>query len=411
MKSKSKLLSLASLLSLTAFAAQKPDGTYAVVPGESERRPHAARSAAVMNDLGAPLKASDLIGMKIDMGNDDQKKTGRVDDLAIDLQAGRIVHVIMSTGGFLSVGDRQIAVPPSRVHFKAAGKPLHFEVTPDGLKSAPAFENARWKEFYESDRVQESYSHFGEEPAFKSVSPRNNMPPITTSRNGLGQVQKATKLIGLSVQNLQNDKIGSVENLVVDLSSGRVVAVIVSSGGFLGLGDTLSAIPPTALRFSAENDRLRLDTTKEALTQAPRFKTGEWPDFAQQDYTAGVYRAYQQEPYFGRAVSDRAVTESASGDVDNATRNVRDRGGRTLTPADQGNHITDVKITQQIRKAVTGADDFSVNAKNVKIITVGGRVTLRGPVRTAAEKSAIAEMAVRVAGVENVDNQLEIAAR
>jgi osmotically-inducible protein OsmY len=51
---------------------------------------------------------------------------------------------------------------------------------------------------------------------------------------------------------------------------------------------------------------------------------------------------------------------------------------------------------------------MSVNAKNVKIITVDGRVTLRGPVKTAEEKRLIGEIADRIARSENVDNQLEV---
>jgi hypothetical protein len=74
----------------------------------------------------------------------------------------------------------------------------------------------------------------------------------------LSQVQKASKLMGTPVKNLQDEKLGKVENILVDLPSGRVVAVIVSSGGFLGLGDELSAVPPTALRFTPDRHTLQL---------------------------------------------------------------------------------------------------------------------------------------------------------
>ena len=109
----------------------------------------------------------------------------------------------------------------------------------------------------------------------------------------LGQLQKASKLMGTAVNNLQNEKLGKVENLLVDLPSGRVVAVIVSSGGFLGMGDELSAIPPTALRFTTDRDTLQLDTSKEMLSSAPHFKANQWPDFAQPSYADGVYQRLQ----------------------------------------------------------------------------------------------------------------------
>jgi len=95
-------------------------------------------------------------------------------------------------------------------------------------------------------------------------------------------------------------------------------------------------------------------------------------------------------------------------DADDTERNVRDRKDTTLTPMDQGGSESDRTITQEIRRAVVAQDGFSTNAKNVKIITVDGVVTLRGPVKTADEKATIASLAGRTAGAKRVDNQLEL---
>lgn len=97
--------------------------------------------------------------------------------------------------------------------------------------------------------------------------------------------------------------------------------------------------------------------------------------------------------------------------ADNTDKNERDRGDDTLTPMDQGESEADRTITQQIRQGVVGADEISAGAKNVKIITVDGVVTLRGPVESATEKANIAALATKVAGVKRVDNQLEVAAK
>lgn len=59
---------------------------------------------------------------------------------------------------------------------------------------------------------------------------------------------------------------------------------------------------------------------------------------------------------------------------------------------------------------IVAADGMSINARNVTIITNEGKVTLRGPVASAEEKSAIERMAVEVAGPRHVTNQLEVAA-
>ena len=215
----------------------------------------------------------------------------------------------------------------------------------------------------------------------------------------LSQVQKASKLMGTSVQNLQDEKLGKIDNILLDMPSGRIVALIISSGGFLGMGDELSAVPPTALRFNANRDTLQLDASKEMLSSAPHFKANQWPDFAEPAYAGGVYRAYKVEPYF---------TADTTVDADNTARNVRDRNGRTLTPLDQGNSKTDVATTAQIRKEIIAGENMSVNARNVKIITNQGQVTLRGPVNTAEEKRLIGDIAIKIALLANVDNQLEV---
>ena len=215
----------------------------------------------------------------------------------------------------------------------------------------------------------------------------------------LAQVQKASKIIGTPVKNLQDEKLGKVENLLVDVSSGRVLAVVVSSGGFLGMGDELSAIPPTALRFTTDRDTLQIDASKELLSSAPHFKANEWPDVSQPSYAEGVYRAYRVEPYF---------TTNVTAELDATASTVRDGDSRALTPLDQGNSKADVATTTQIRKEILAGEKMSINAKNVKIITVDGRVTLRGPVDSAEEKRLIGEIADRIARSENVDNQLEV---
>ncbi len=92
---------------------------------------------------------------------------------------------------------------------------------------------------------------------------------------------------------------------------------------------------------------------------------------------------------------------------DNTGVNVRDRDDSTKTSLDQNENQNDIDITAEIRERVVETE-LSVNAQNVKIITQDGKVTLRGPVQTEAEKQQIEETALAVAGKGNVDNQLEV---
>ena len=93
---------------------------------------------------------------------------------------------------------------------------------------------------------------------------------------------------------------------------------------------------------------------------------------------------------------------------DNTKVNKRDQSKSEPT-ADQGkNNTSDLKMMQQIRKSVVADKSLSTYAHNVKIIAVGGKVTLKGPVNNEAEKKAVLQKAVDVAGADNVTNQISV---
>ena len=115
-------------------------------------------------------------------------------------------------------------------------------------------------------------------------------------------------------------------------------------------------------------------------------------------------------PYLASAATDPAVTEKPmvrDSDASNTGINKRDRDDKTMTPMDQMNNQSDLKITQEIRQALM-KDEFSMDAKNIKVITRNGTVTLRGPVKTAAEAEKINVLVKAMPGIKNIDNQLQV---
>lgn len=110
-----------------------------------------------------------------------------------------------------------------------------------------------------------------------------------------------------------------------------------------------------------------------------------------------------------KADTTAPTTAAAMGtDADNTRVNERDRASTALTPMDQGESAADRDMTQSIRKSVIADDSLSFTAKNVKIITRDGRVTLRGAVNNAREKETIERAAADLAGAKKVTNELEI---
>jgi osmotically-inducible protein OsmY len=94
---------------------------------------------------------------------------------------------------------------------------------------------------------------------------------------------------------------------------------------------------------------------------------------------------------------------------DNTKTNQRDRAKGAVTADQQKENATDREITQKIRKALMDDKSLSTYAHNVKIVTQDGQVTLKGPVRSEAEKTSIETKAIAVAGAGHVTNQISIA--
>ena len=107
-------------------------------------------------------------------------------------------------------------------------------------------------------------------------------------------------------------------------------------------------------------------------------------------------------------VSVAAMAADDKTKPDNTAINERDRSRETQTSGDQSNSSADLKITQAIRQALMKDNDLSTTAKNIKIITDNGQVTLRGPVKNAQEKAKIDQLARSAAGGAKIDDQLDV---
>jgi len=105
-----------------------------------------------------------------------------------------------------------------------------------------------------------------------------------------------------------------------------------------------------------------------------------------------------------------AADEKANSDknADNTALNQRDRSGDTATSGDQSNSSGDLKITQAIRQALMKDGELSATAKNIKVITANGQVTLRGPVNNAQEKAKVDQIARSAGGGAKIVDQLDV---
>ncbi|QIV96323.1 PRC-barrel domain protein [Allofrancisella inopinata] len=87
----------------------------------------------------------------------------------------------------------------------------------------------------------------------------------------------ASTLIGDKVVNYDGENLGEVKEIMLNTETGEVAYIVVSFGGFLGIGDKLFAIPLTAFEIDTANKQFKLDKSKEDLEKAPGFDKNNWP--------------------------------------------------------------------------------------------------------------------------------------
>jgi sporulation protein YlmC with PRC-barrel domain len=334
MKSKLSIIlgaATASALSLSAMAQP------AAVMGPDPAQQTAVLQMVAERDvlLKSTAQVSDVIGLPVESLQ--HVPLGRVKNLALDLRSGRIVEVVIESSGLTGPGGPLTAVPPGAVHPDATLKTLQLTISPEQFAAAPRFDAAHWAGETQSNRVTQAYTYFGEQPYFvtgwsgdgyqttnrngsstglgdRTVAhvedrelarvtnnPNNTIsivkPDGLTSRDYYSDDESANKLMGISLRNQQGDKLGKVENIIVDLKAGRIAAVIIRSDRYLWTGGMLHAVPATELRLNKDHNSLLLNVGRVEFSQSPHFDISQWPNYPLPGYGAGIYSPYKIEPY------------------------------------------------------------------------------------------------------------------
>lgn len=88
----------------------------------------------------------------------------------------------------------------------------------------------------------------------------------------------ATSIIGDSVENMKEEKLGKIDNLMVNLRTGEIEYAVIDFGSFLGLGGKLFAIPFSEMKIDPTRKIFILNRSKEELKSIPGFDKSHWPD-------------------------------------------------------------------------------------------------------------------------------------
>ena len=325
-----------SLVATALAACLGLSGSLVSIGASAQQPGTGASSAAATANASQPMRdarASKLIGMSVRNAQGDN--VGEIKDLVVDVRDGRVRHAVLSSGGFLGLGDRLFAYPMSAFRTSADRDDLVLAVDRERLKEQPGFESSRWPDLREyAGVVDRFFARLGigdgldrEEYAEQRMEQRENhaapgvqfgerrMEPFReAARSGVAgnpDLRRASELIGRNVRDTSNRQAGEIEDLVVRLGNGRIHYVVVDFDKAWSPDDKLLALPMSALRFCPRRDQVVLDVPRERRDMARGFDAGLWPDFNDPAWRSASDRATGATSAAGTAAGAAAT---ASGD-------------------------------------------------------------------------------------------------
>ena len=123
-------------------------------------------------------------------------------------------------------------------------------------------------------------------------------PAIADPAAFSGLAVKTSNIIGTKVVNRQNEDLGKVEEVVIDVFNGRIGYLVLSFGGFLGMGEKLYAVPWKALHYNKDLHVYVLNLTQDQIERAPGFEKETWPEFTDEGWNRNVHRHYELSPFW-----------------------------------------------------------------------------------------------------------------
>lgn len=215
---------------------------------------------------------------------------GEVNDVILT-RDGKVGAVIIGVGGFLGIGEKDVAIDMNQIHFvnEQDGNGDYFLVVNTSeatLKDATAFQ--RMDDEMKDDQAQNEQAQNEKDDDSKvnadanannGLAQRTYLARPDITRKGYGPTETveltSKNLVGARVYGINDEKVGEVSKLILD-DSGKVKNVIIDVGGFLGLGERSVAVTFKELNILRSKDgkefRVYIDASKKALEAQPEYK-------------------------------------------------------------------------------------------------------------------------------------------
>lgn len=230
-------------------------------------------AATAQTNVPAPLRARQLIGMKVE--DSDGKAAGTIRNLVLDMNTGKLRYAVIGTGGFFGV-NATLKLAPAQVMSAATTKrdTLAIRTTTTHWRSAPVFQYSELAEIAEPHREAE-ISHYFQASTARTPNGMGNSLRKTgrDSHAQPAELRFASDLTGKKVLNGKQEKIGEVLDLLVSFGEPHPVFVVLSTGRLFHR-EHQYAVPLGA--FKRSDGKLVLDADAATLQHAPPFDEAAW---------------------------------------------------------------------------------------------------------------------------------------
>lgn len=327
----------------------------------TEARMHSAKQvdkhAGKMTKFTPALqRGSEVIGMAIKSSTD--ADLGSVNDLILNVDYNRVEYAVIASGGILGIGQDLRTVPWRALKTTADGKAMAIKMGATQFRDAPKFLQNSWPNVYEDDWQRSIHTYYegtytpyerdytgdetgvydnpdtmagrtgAGESATRAIQPGVAQPGTKTEheirkeesvravhRYNKDSFRRLSNVIGLDLNDRADEDLGSIKDVVIDTSNGRIAYAVVSSGGAWGIGDQLSAVPWSAVTLQSDSRTARLNASADILGRniiepdaLDRLEDLEFARTYHQNYEATPYweRRYDRSDDMGawRADSD-----------------------------------------------------------------------------------------------------------
>jgi len=241
------------------------------------------RSEAASQDVGFPLyKMQEVLGQAVTTPQG--KEVGDVANVVIDAATGDLLYMVVRSGGVLGVGSTLRILPWGVVQGTAERKAFQLQIEEERFTNAPRFDQDDWPNMLDRHWVDAIHVYYGKPPRLgKHLPPETNEPVAQGPR----PVLMAASLLGSQVISPRGQRLGTIEDIVIESTAGQVAYVVLAMGGLSQRQAKWLALPWQELQQSKGLGTFVLTVDDKVLEETPGFDRARWPTQAQRLSGAG----------------------------------------------------------------------------------------------------------------------------